>query len=142
STSFFSSNTMMMRLPMLVLALALAIQLGNSAAAPDLKPTNLLFIMYDDMRPELSIYGRDFVVSPNFERLAKRSVVFDYAFCQVAVCNPSRDSLLTGLRPDSVGTYNFGHSYWPHLSLPVQLVRSGYNTVGIGKIFHWETSDK
>lgn len=108
----------------------------------EVKPTNLVFIMFDDLRPELSIYGRDFMVTPNFERLAKRSVVFDYAFAQVAVCNPSRDSLLTGLRPDSVGTYNFGHSYWPHLTLPTQLVRNGYNTVGIGKVFHWETSDK
>jgi iduronate 2-sulfatase len=98
--------------------------------------------MFDDMRPDLSIYGRDFMVTPNFERLARHSVVFDYSFCQVAVCNPSRDSLLTGLRPDSVGTYNFGHSYWPHLTLPMQLVRSGYNTAGIGKIYHWETSDK
>ncbi|RYG68835.1 hypothetical protein EON64_04255 [archaeon] len=107
-----------------------------------LKPTNVLFIMYDDLRPELSIYGRDFMHTPNFERLAKRSVVFDYAFCQIAVCNPSRDSLMTGLRPDSVGTYNFGHSYWPHLTMPMQLVRSGYNTAGIGKLYHWETSDK
>ena len=68
-----------------------------------LHPTNLLFIMFDDMRPELSIYGRDHVITPNFERLAKRSVVFDYAFAQIAVCNPSRDSMLTGLRPDTVG---------------------------------------
>jgi iduronate 2-sulfatase len=70
------------------------------------KPTNLLMIMFDDLRPELSIYGRDHMITPNFERLAKRSVVFDYSFCQVAVCNPSRDSLMTGLRPDSVGTYS------------------------------------
>ncbi len=106
------------------------------------KPTNLLFIMFDDLRPELSIYGREHMITPNFERLAKRSVVFDYSFCQVAVCNPSRDSLMTGLRPDSVGTYNFLHSYWPHLTMPTQLVRNGYNTAGIGKLFHWETSDK
>lgn len=111
-------------------------------ASQELKQTNLLMIMFDDLRPELSIYGRDYMVTPNFERLAARSVVFDYAFCQVAVCNPSRDSLMTGLRPDTVGTYNFGHSWPPHISLPTQLVRSGYNTAGIGKIFHWESTDR
>lgn len=105
------------------------------------KPYNLLWIMFDDLRPELSVYGRKHMITPNFERLASKSVVFDYNFCQVAVCNPSRDSLLTGLRPDTVGTYNFAHSYWPHISLPQHLVRAGYNTAGIGKIFHWETDD-
>ena len=69
-----------------------------------LHPTNLLLIMFDDLRPELSIYGRDNVITPNFERLAKKSVVFDHAFSQIAVCNPSRDSMLTGLRPDTVGS--------------------------------------
>eukprot|EP01033_Poteriospumella_lacustris_P014173 gene14173-10124_t len=110
--------------------------------AQEFKQTNLLMIMFDDLRPELSIYGRDYMITPNFERLAAKSVVFDYAFCQVAVCNPSRDSLMTGLRPDTVGTYNFGHSWPPHISFPTQLVRSGYNTAGIGKIFHWESTDR
>lgn len=82
------------------------------------------------------------MITPNFERLAERSVIFDYAFAQVAVCNPSRDSLLTGLRPDTVGTYNFQHSFRPHLSLPTRLAKSGYNTAGIGKFFHWDGGDK
>lgn len=106
------------------------------------KPLNLLFIMFDDLRPELSVYGREHMITPNFERLAAKSVVFDYSYCQVAVCNPSRDSLMTGLRPDSVGTYGFAHSYWPHMPLPMHLTREGYNTAGVGKIFHWETSDR
>lgn len=127
----------------LLLSLALlVVSHASSDNIPEVKPTNFLFIMFDDLRPELSIYGREHMITPNFERLAAKSVVFDYSFCQVAVCNPSRDSLMTGLRPDSVGTYNFGHSYWPHLTMPTQLVRSGYNTAGIGKLFHWETSDK
>eukprot|EP01038_Epipyxis_sp_PR26KG_P009841 gene9841-13236_t len=98
--------------------------------------------MFDDLRPELSIYGRDHMITPNFERLAKKSVIFDYAYSQISVCNPSRDSLLTGLRPDTVGTYNFQHSYQPHLLLPSYFARSGYNTAGVGKIMHWESSDK
>lgn len=56
--------------------------LSNSPATPPQK-TNFLYIMYDDLRPELSIYGNPHMITPNFERLAKRSVTFDYAFCQV-----------------------------------------------------------
>mgnify|MGYP003385477510 CR=1 FL=1 len=67
--------------------------------------TNFMFIIFDDLRNDLSIYGKEGMITPNFERLAKKSVVFDYAFCQVAVCSPSRDSLLTGLRPDTRGHY-------------------------------------
>ena len=52
--------------------------------------------MFDDLRPELSVYNQHHMITPNFERLANRSVIFDKAFCQIAVCNPSRDSLLTG----------------------------------------------
>lgn len=107
-----------------------------------LKQTNLLFIMFDDLRPDLSFYGREYMLTPNFERLANRSVIFDYAFCQVPVCNPSRNSILTGLRPDTAQMYNFQRSVHPFMSLPAQLVRSGYNTAGFGKIFHWEENEK
>ena len=102
-----------------------------------MQQTNLLFIMFDDLRPELSVYNRKHMQTPNFDRLARRSIVFDYAYAQVSVCNPSRDSLLTGLRPDTVGTYNFQHSHKGHMLLPVHLARSRYNTAGIGKILHF-----
>ena len=106
--------------------------------------TNLLFIMFDDLRVELNSYGRSGIISPNFDRLAARSVVFDNAYCQISVCNPSRDSLLTGLRPDTVGTYAFQTSYntySDHMLLPTRLKRSGYTTAGYGKIRHWDGSD-
>jgi iduronate 2-sulfatase len=107
-----------------------------------LKPTNFIYIMYDDLRPELSIYGRDHMITPNFERLAAKSVVFDNAYAQISVCNPSRDSLLTGLRPDTVGTYSFQSSFRPHLIMPTRFAKAGYNTAGYGKIAHWEANDK
>ena len=106
--------------------------------------TSLLFIMFDDLRVELSIYGKLGITSPNFERLAARSVVFENAYSQIAVCNPSRDSILTGLRPDTVGTYTFQTSYSTykdHLLLPSRLKRSGYVTHGYGKIRHWDGAD-
>ena len=82
------------------------------------------------------------MITPNFDRLAKKSVVFDYAYTQIAVCNPARDSLLTGLRPDTVGTYGFTESFRPSMILPTHLNRVGYNTASYGKIIHWETPDK
>ena len=106
--------------------------------------TNLLFIMFDDLRPELSIYGKYHMITPNFERLAAKSVVFDHAYAQISVCNPSRDSLLTGLRPDTVGTYGFQSSYstyQPHMIIPTKLKRAGFRTVGLGKTRHWDGHD-
>ena len=116
--------------------------LAASAAEAPLKQTNFIFIMFDDLRPELSIYGRNHMITPNFERLAAKSVVFDQAYAQISVCNPSRDSLLTGLRPDTVGTYAFQSSFRPHMVFPSRFAKAGYNTAGFGKIAHWETPDK
>ena len=114
-----------MWLKLCILLLAVVGSHGKSSHDEVLKPMNLLFIMFDDLRPELSIYGREHMITPNFERLAKKSVVFDYVFSQIAVCNPSRDSMLTGLRPDTVGTYGFQASFRPHMVWPTQLARAG-----------------
>ena len=56
---------------------------------------NILFIAVDDLRPELGCYGADHVVSPNIYRLASEGLLFNRAYCQSAVCNPSRASLMT-----------------------------------------------
>ena len=122
----------------IVITYALTSVLGDNA---QLAQTNLLYIMFDDMRPELSIYGRHHMITPNFERLEARSVTFDNAHAQISVCNPSRDSILTGLRPDTVGTYGFQSSFRPHLTFPTRFAKVGYNTASYGKIAHWETED-
>ena len=67
------------------------------------RPLNVLFFLVDDLRPDLGSYGNRQVVTPNIDRLAKAGVVFTRAYCQQAVSNPSRASLLTGLRPDENG---------------------------------------
>jgi iduronate 2-sulfatase len=114
----------------------------DAKAKRKLYQTNLLFIIFDDLRPELSIYGKNNIISPNFERLAARSVVFDHAYSQISVCNPSRNSLLTDLRPDTIGTYGFESSYGDHLIIPTRLKRSGYRTESYGEIRHWDGLDK
>src|SRR5262245_48430113 len=75
-------------------------------AAKESKKLNVLFIAADDLRNDLGAYGNTEVKSPNFDRLAKRSVLFNRAYCQQAVCNPSRASLLTGRRPDSLRVWD------------------------------------
>jgi iduronate 2-sulfatase len=71
-----------------------AAELQRKQTAP--KP-NVLFIIMEDLRPELQNYGRDHVHTPNILRIAQHGVTFDLCLCQVSVCAPSRASLLTGL---------------------------------------------
>lgn len=108
---------------------------GNNEALP-----NILFIPVDDLRPDLGVYGNALVRTPNIDRLAKRGIFFSRAYCQQAVCNPSRASLLTGLRPDTLGVWDLRAKFRDQLpevvTLPQFFKNNGYHTVGIGKIFH------
>jgi len=98
---------------------------------------NIIFIMSDDLRTDLSIYNRKHIISPNFERLARRAVVFDRAYNQLPVCFPSRHSMLTGLRPDSLGIHTWTDGQLPYLdTLFSVLVRNRYHSAGLGKLFH------
>ena len=101
---------------------------------------NTLFIAVDDLRPELGCYGNTYVKSPNIDRLAKDGMIFTRAYCQSAVCNPSRASLLTGLRPDTIKVWDLRTDFRDHvpdaITLPQYFKNNGYHSVGIGKIFH------
>lgn len=116
------------------------------SAASGATRTNVLFIMADDYRPELASYGSA-ARTPNLDRLAKRAVQFDRAYAQQAVCNPSRSSMLTGLRPDTLGLWNNGTHFRELkpdvITLPQHFKQQGYTTRCVGKIFHnWHTKEK
>ena len=103
---------------------------------------NILFIMSEDLRPELPFYGNLGVIAPNLQRLAEKSLVFDHALCQVSICAPSRASLLTGLRPDTLGVYDFSHFGGLRFmrTIPSHFHAAGYQTAQSGKTHHWESS--
>jgi len=101
---------------------------------------NVLFIAVDDLRPELGCYGVKAVHSPNIDRLQATGMAFERAYCQLAVCNPSRVSLLTGLRPDSARVWDLATEFRKTIpdavTLPQHFKTHGYYAVSYGKIFH------
>jgi len=101
---------------------------------------NVLLICVDDLKPLLGCYGERRVQSPNIDRLAQRGVLFERAYCNQAVCAPSRNALLTGVRPTRSGIYDLGTNFRAAqpdaVTLPQYFMRHGYRTEGIGKIFH------
>ncbi len=115
-------------------------------AADEASRPNVLFIAVDDLRVELGCYGNTIVKSPNLDRLASRGLLFERAYCQQALCNPSRASLLTGLRPDTLGVTDlpthFRRRFPDVVTLPQLFKQQGYHARGIGKIFHnWRQDD-
>ena len=70
------------------------------------KKMNVLFVAVDDLRNELNCYGASQIHSPNFDRLGDEGMIFENAYCMQAVCAPSRNSMMTGLRPDAIGIYD------------------------------------
>jgi arylsulfatase A-like enzyme len=111
-----------------------------SASARTAKKPNVLFIAVDDLRPELACYGRDWIKSPNIDRIAKMGITFDRAYCQQAVCSPSRSSLMTGTRPDSTKVWDlvthFRAAEPNVVTIPEHFKMNGYFVQAMGKIYH------
>jgi choline-sulfatase len=125
-----------MRLPILALLLTLA------QAAPAAAP-NVVFIAIDDLNDWIGCMGgHPLAKTPNIDRLAARGTFFTNAHCQSPLCNPSRTSLLLGLRPGTTGIH--GLAPWfrnvPQFAdvttLPVHFASNGYHTLSAGKIYH------
>lgn len=85
------------------------------------KSKNLLFIIVEDLKNVLGCYRNPLVRTPNLDRLAEKGVIFDRAYCQYPVCNPSRSSFLTGLRPDTTRVLDNVIPWKTHITNPVTL---------------------
>ncbi|KLU07167.1 Choline-sulfatase [Rhodopirellula islandica] len=127
----------------LLLTLSLGLILQSTGLAAE-KP-HVLFIAIDDLRPELGCYGSPIAKSPHLDQLASDGLLFNRAYCQQAICRPSRASLMTGARPDTTGLY---HNYvslrelQPNiLTLPEHFIANGYDAAYCGKIFHQGDTD-
>lgn len=124
-----------MKSVLVVLALLCSLSVARAADRP-----NVLFIAVDDLRPEMGCYGNTVVKTPNLDRLAARGTVFNRAYCQQAVCSPSRSSLLTGRRPDATRVWDLETHFRVALpdcvTLPEHFKSNGYHCAAMGKIYH------
>ena len=107
------------------------------------QPKNVLFMPVDDLRPELfEAYNQKYMHTPNLDKLAKESLVFQRAYCQHALCIPSRNSFMTGRRPDTtqvwagLGNPHFRVTGPDWISLPEHFKKHGFTTLGGGKTYH------
>src|SRR3569833_2497820 len=127
----------MRKLLLYVLLLISCIVLRSSPA--ETRP-NVLLIMSDDLRDNGGVFTRGVVKTPNLDRLRWRGVTFERAYAQYPVCNPSRVSMLTGMRAEETGIVNNTALFRTRLpdvvTLPQLLRRNGYYAASYGKIFH------
>src|SRR5438045_2180631 len=118
---------------------------SRPVAATEQPKYNVLFIISDDLRPELGCYGNTIIKTPNIDRLATRGMRFDRAYAQYPLCNPSRTSLLTGHYPTQTGVLDnntyFRAQHPDYVSLPQYFKAHGYATLRTGKIFHGGIDD-
>jgi iduronate 2-sulfatase len=142
--SLRSQSISLTRLAASVVALMISV-VGSMAADRATQKPNILFIAVDDLRPELGCYGKDYIKSPNIDRLAAHGIVFNRAYCQQAVCSPSRSSLMTGTRPDTTRVWDLETHFRVALPEVVTLgqhfKQHGYFVQGMGKIYHGSLDD-
>jgi arylsulfatase A-like enzyme len=122
------------------LILCVAVLVTRASAAASAKP-NVLFLISDDLANVLAVSGDPRAKTPNLDKLAARGVRFDRAYCTYPICGPSRNSMLTGLYPNSTGSLGNGTMFRQtiptHISLPQAFRHAGYLAVRIGKLYHY-----
>lgn len=123
----------------MVVALLLGLFTATAVAQAETQP-NVLLILVDDLKPALGCYGNTIAKSPNIDALAASGMRFDLAYCNQAVCAPSRFTLMLGAHSTSTGLYGLGSQLREILpdavTMPQYFAKHGYHTESLGKIFH------
>ena len=125
---------------LLSLCLGVLASWAITACAAPAKPLNVLLLVSDDCRAIQGCYGAP-ALTPRIDQLAQRGLRFDHAYCQYPLCNPSRSSFLTGLRPDTSGITDNGTRFREHrpqtISMPQLFKQNGYFVARVGKLYHY-----
>ncbi len=138
--------------PLASIVVALA-TLGPAAAkAVETRPYNVLLLMADDLNADLGAYGHPLVQTPALDRLAADGVLFERAYCQQPLCNPSRASILTGRMPHATGIHanpgrtgvlnHFREHIPATVTLPEAFMRAGWFSTRIGKLYHYNVPNQ
>lgn len=119
--------------------LLLVLFVVSSTSIAAVRP-NVLLILVDDLRPAIGAFGDKIAITPNLDRLTHRGMRFDAAYCNQAVCTPSRFNLMLGSRSTSSGLYDLDsdlRNAFPNaVTLPQHFAKHGYRTESLGKVFH------
>jgi len=113
------------------------------AGGSDVKPPNVLFLIVDDLNTQVGFLGDETAHTPRMDALANESIIFEHAYAQAPICNPSRTSFLTGIYPHSTGLYGQRPEFWEvegydgAVTLPLHFRNNGYHTASIGKVTNY-----
>ena len=138
---------MLSLLALLQCAAVLATAAPSTPPSPPPGAQNVLLIVVDDLRPQLNLYNVSVcdglaMHTPNIDKLGARGLTFARHYNQYSVCSPSRNSFMSGRRPDTTLTFNFKDSFRTApggeamIAMPEYFKTHGYNTTGCGKTYH------
>ena len=134
---------MLSRISLLLSALFVLVGMASvsSASASAEERKNVLFIAVDDLTSSIRCFGDEVAITPHIDALSAKGVRFDNAYNQCPLCNPSRASVLTGLRPDQIRVYDldahFRDTVPDALSLPQWFTQQGWFSARVGKLYHY-----
>jgi len=139
--SIGSSAMKTYRFACFALVLSLFVSMGPCRLVASESRMNVIFLVSDDLANRLGCYGDPKAITPAIDALARKGVRFDRAYCQFPLCNPSRASFLTGLRPDTLKVYEnatqFRKNVPDAVSLPQTFSNAGYYVARVGKLYHY-----
>lgn len=136
-------KTLMRKTPASLIAGLLSMTAACLVAEDDV---NVLFFLVDDLRPDLGCYGETQMKTPSIDKLASEGVLFERAYCQQAICGPSRISMMAGMYPYRLGIQDLWSPLRENIpdamSLPRYFKAAGYKTLSFGKVYHHHGDDR